>query len=275
MINKLEKEILDSLNIGVNRLFVTEWSKQIGCCRPVIYKYLKRLSDKGYIKPHSTESIAGGTRGDKQVITAIYKLKEYNMYDKLLEQMVHFSSIKKLNDLDNKILKEISFTPKEYCFAEFLSLVNTNASSFYKRVMKLSMIDILEYEFIRGKTKKHIDCTLKIKKIDLTERYNNKLKRYDLLHEILISMPDIKFIKENVSRERTKKYLHAPSDTNFFLIMEDIFWNNILFGDCGYGGGNSSFLYPYVTESDQTEEEIKKDLQEILIKDIERTISKK
>lgn len=75
MINKLEKKILDSLNTGINKLFVTEWSKQIGCCRPVIYKYLKRLASKGYIKPHWTESIAGGTRGDKVWITVIEKIK--------------------------------------------------------------------------------------------------------------------------------------------------------------------------------------------------------
>ena len=74
MMNKLEKEILDSLSQGINKLYVTEWHKQIGCCRPVIYKYLKRLASKGYIKPHWTESIAGGTKGDKQIITVIEKL---------------------------------------------------------------------------------------------------------------------------------------------------------------------------------------------------------
>ena len=75
MINKLEQKILNSLNMGINKLFVTEWAEQLGCCRPVIYKYLKRLAEKSYIKPHWTESISGGTRGDKVCITVIEKIK--------------------------------------------------------------------------------------------------------------------------------------------------------------------------------------------------------
>ena len=75
MINGLEQKILNSLQLGENRLFVTEWHKKIGCCRPVIYKYLKRLAEKGYLKPHKTEPIIGRTRGEKTWITIIEKIK--------------------------------------------------------------------------------------------------------------------------------------------------------------------------------------------------------
>ena len=75
MINSLEQKILNSLTLGENRLYVTEWHKQIGCCRPVIYKYLKILANKGYIKPHHKEAIRGRTSGEKTWITIIEKIK--------------------------------------------------------------------------------------------------------------------------------------------------------------------------------------------------------
>ena len=75
VVNKLELKILNSLSLGVNRLHITELSKEIDCCRPVIYKYLKRLAMKGYIKPHTTETISGGTTGDKVWVTIIEKIK--------------------------------------------------------------------------------------------------------------------------------------------------------------------------------------------------------
>ena len=74
MINSTEQKILDNLQMGINKLYVTDFKKVIGCSHALMYRYLKRLESKGFISRY-TENIIGGKRGDRHIITVIEKIK--------------------------------------------------------------------------------------------------------------------------------------------------------------------------------------------------------